>query len=615
MTTEYIKTIFNEYLSIGKPKHALLLNGQWGSGKTYFWDKELKPIAETVGLKTIYVSLNGISKAEQLDHLIFIKMLPFLQKADQEKKVNGAKLFRNLADVASKYYLKSGIVEIFKGVALDVFDYSKYLICFDDLERCSLPVGEALGQINDFVEHKHLRTLILADETQLNKIAGNYHETKEKVIRRVLDFKLNPEDLVPQLLKAYEKNAYFMHLMHQKKDFLIELVSKYEQKNLRTIQFYLDCLEMIFKIDAGRNEPFITELLNFAAIISFEFKVGNLQQSGESMNYKDFDIIGGYRYSRFIHTTPQPNENEEEKDKRAYINYIYRTYLEKISAPYHFYRSIFNYIVSGYFDLDAFRKEIFDRTPESIPEYLNAYDKIVNGNFRELENEEFTNYFHSIIQHAKGGDYSIYKYFSLADTLYEFSIIGLIDMTPEQIDKLVQTGLTHAELKHLQDDREMEEVTRKSRRFPTPKLQKIAQDIRNIHLKLKKQEYVEWGNLICVAIQTSNLTALQVLFEQHKYNRDVFPNLNINDLIEALKIAKNMMLASFKDEIEQRYKEVHVGSVLPDDITPLYQIRDVLSAELITITEQPKKFIMSELVKTLTKSGENIASSDSGTSD
>ncbi|MFM7717389.1 MAG: P-loop NTPase fold protein, partial [Microcystis sp.] len=38
---EQIKTIFTEYLKKENTQYAILLNGAWGSGKTYFWKNEL----------------------------------------------------------------------------------------------------------------------------------------------------------------------------------------------------------------------------------------------------------------------------------------------------------------------------------------------------------------------------------------------------------------------------------------------------------------------------------------------------------------------------------------------------------------------------------------------
>ena len=39
MTTKYIEQIFTDYIKAKGTQHAILLNGSWGCGKTYFWRK------------------------------------------------------------------------------------------------------------------------------------------------------------------------------------------------------------------------------------------------------------------------------------------------------------------------------------------------------------------------------------------------------------------------------------------------------------------------------------------------------------------------------------------------------------------------------------------------
>ena len=48
--------------------------------------------------------------------------------------------------------------------------YKDYVIVFDDLERCEMPISETLGYINDYVEHKNVKCVIVANEQEINKI-------------------------------------------------------------------------------------------------------------------------------------------------------------------------------------------------------------------------------------------------------------------------------------------------------------------------------------------------------------------------------------------------------------------------------------------------------------
>src|SRR5690606_17074230 len=141
----------------------ILLNGSWGCGKTYFWKYKLESIAIENQFKTIYISLNGISKKENLDQLLFLRLLPIIGIQENNTFKNVTTFIKNIVNKLSNNLL----LDIFKGISVDSFNFSNHVICFDDLERCQMPIKEVLGFINNFVEHKSLKTIILADETNI----------------------------------------------------------------------------------------------------------------------------------------------------------------------------------------------------------------------------------------------------------------------------------------------------------------------------------------------------------------------------------------------------------------------------------------------------------------
>ena len=79
MKTDHLKTIFTNYLDEPKTQYAILINGKWGSGKTYYWKNELKELAESKEFKTIYISLNGVSNTKELEQSIFYKLIPYIE--------------------------------------------------------------------------------------------------------------------------------------------------------------------------------------------------------------------------------------------------------------------------------------------------------------------------------------------------------------------------------------------------------------------------------------------------------------------------------------------------------------------------------------------------------
>ena len=62
-----------DYVKSKNTDYAIMVDGKWGSGKTYFWTKELKPTIESTYYdqynmySTIYVSLYGLTSIEEIN--------------------------------------------------------------------------------------------------------------------------------------------------------------------------------------------------------------------------------------------------------------------------------------------------------------------------------------------------------------------------------------------------------------------------------------------------------------------------------------------------------------------------------------------------------------------
>ena len=65
---DYIRSDYTDY--------AIMINGEWGSGKTYFWNHKIRNRIENMTvngkkLTTIYMSLYGISNLEEISKKIY----------------------------------------------------------------------------------------------------------------------------------------------------------------------------------------------------------------------------------------------------------------------------------------------------------------------------------------------------------------------------------------------------------------------------------------------------------------------------------------------------------------------------------------------------------------
>ncbi len=276
---DYRKNIIENYLASGNDKLALLVNGEWGSGKTTFIENYFKEN------KSILVSLNGVRNLNLLtDEILISNDNPLI-------RIIGGPLVNAVVGIETKF-LNTGIVESLKagfikkkksGALLKLKD--KVLI-FDDLERHSesISIKEVLGYINTTFLNANFKVIIIADETQI-KSKKKYLKVKEKYIWQTLDFKANINTLLNQLASKLDSKTKIIIKNNEK--YLIELLHSYKIKNLRTIIYYLHCIDKVISnlFETIKNKN-LEVLLNSILILVSEFKIGtHLDEKNEVHDY------------------------------------------------------------------------------------------------------------------------------------------------------------------------------------------------------------------------------------------------------------------------------------------------------------------------------------------
>ena len=203
---ELVESIL-DYIRKPYTDHAIMINGEWGSGKTYFWNNKVKSKIESIDIngkryKTIYMSLYGISNLDDISKKIFIEMNPNLNKSI--RKILDSRHMSSIPE-----YVKTGIdmANSFGFMAQnDKVDYSNFfdiddkVLCFDDLERANVDVIDVLGYINNFVEHDHIKTIIICNEKELSKKIVENNKLN-KIIEGIFNKKFTIEKNIDFILK------------------------------------------------------------------------------------------------------------------------------------------------------------------------------------------------------------------------------------------------------------------------------------------------------------------------------------------------------------------------------------------------------------------------------
>lgn len=179
MTEQEIITEINRYLSDTSYNYAVMIDGDWGCGKTYFVKEGLaKAIADQEKKrekhrKVIYISLYGYKTIVDIQDAIAIQLhmatksenKTFWSRLGKKRTVvNGVQSAITIAKAARDSIAPGTsifeLAEIWK-------DLTTFIFIFDDVERCNCPLNEVFGFINGLVEHEGIKVILVANEKEI----------------------------------------------------------------------------------------------------------------------------------------------------------------------------------------------------------------------------------------------------------------------------------------------------------------------------------------------------------------------------------------------------------------------------------------------------------------
>lgn len=234
--------------------YAVMIDGTWGCGKTYFVLKTLKTKLKEheeekeksiKGYKKrniIYISLYGVKSTEDISKKICVEV--YLGKTDKFGKVlkKGADMVSSLVPVALEVAKPfTGIAELkpddIGGVIESFLPINNSILIFDDLERCDCSINEILGYINSFVEHEKMKVIIVANQEEIGKnVTEKGRELQYLVAAGGRDIEFEPKKEKDVILQYYRSKNESSKEEKQKEPIhveqLTERVDKLFGKNL-----------------------------------------------------------------------------------------------------------------------------------------------------------------------------------------------------------------------------------------------------------------------------------------------------------------------------------------------------------------------------------------------
>ena len=245
---ESIKNAIDVYIQEEKSDYAIMLNGPWGCGKTYFVKNELIDYLQDeledknkqkFKRNVFYISLFGISNLDELYNNIALQILNIktTEYLDEKKRLNNPLSMEKNEKVkfveTNKLSWISGIInkglkifpknEAVNSVITEIYknkiNFNKYIFVFDDLERSTLNCNELLGFFDQITDQNGMKAILICNEAKMNK--KHYKKFKEKVIGLTIDYHSDIDNNFDSLAEMYLNDEECKrYVIKSKKDIL-----------------------------------------------------------------------------------------------------------------------------------------------------------------------------------------------------------------------------------------------------------------------------------------------------------------------------------------------------------------------------------------------------------
>lgn len=638
----------HQYILEDKLHYAILINGSWGSGKTYLYKnylvKEINSIevGKNERKTNIYISLYGISTVEDLAKEVLSNFMIYSIGKGNKKVKKAYKPVEGILDLATKAVsfsvgpVSADFRQLLKSLE-KMINPKDMVICFDDLERCAIPVNEFFGFVNNLVEHCNSKVIVLADEDNIGKIYANTNiENKYQVVlsgeRKLIEARQDNKvpnsnnnitsDITIEELKVLNEKLFSENYLYKDikekvigmtfwyypdlKETLTEIISGEGKEDtvVKNSDYRKFLLDNINSIVSGFNETRtnnIRIIINW--IVAFEPIYINTQKEYNEEKYYDDIVYEFLRYSIWVAASTRKNNKLRISrwGNGEQVHYEGNEYTSTYSFGF----------------IDAWIK----RNVMDIKDLRNAVKKIIERKEREDEHNprikksegtklmELRDWFYlsdeqvkllidELIGEIKDNKYVYIDYSTIICRLMQLKQIGLFEGKLEYVQELMMNLIDHdSEIQH-EDD------------FPKT---------------FETQEQVDEYNKIYDPIRTRRKARNQELDKEHAIEDNVFKDaqafyshcekkadyycthhsfteyVNIEDIFQLVK------KSSLEDiyEIVRAFKKVYYMSNVRDfyvaDIDNLVFLRKkLLNADELEIRGKTHKYAIDYLVGEIT---------------
>ena len=608
-----------DYVRADYTDYAIMINGEWGSGKTHFWNNKIRKKIDSMKFngkqyKTIYMSLYGISNLEDISKKIFIETTQLMDK-------NLKKYMNQHEEMTIPEYAKTGLdmANLF-GVSANEgkIDYEEFfstddkVLCFDDLERANVDVIDILGYINNFVEHDHIKTIIICNEKELStkikssnlemktfiatyildkegelqdnnkpmveKIkdqienvfdkANDYERIKEKLIGETFEYAPKFDYIINGILIRYEDDPDLERFYRTNINLIISTFKKSGTRNLRILKHALKDFQKIYQVVTQKypdiSNRVIQTMLIFTIAISFEIKAGKVTKD------KFIDIKNNEEYKAILVSSRVLMDNRQFYIKEFDNNYYYN-----FKAEYRFFKFIEKYVRTRIFDMKTFKMDMEVIINTVDLDKLPAYKRLLTEEYWKIPDDQFAPAMDVILNNVKNGELELIDIVKLYAYFNYFAKKGLIMYDTKTIKSVFLNGMNITSLKSKYCDNVEEELAKITVDGEMNEdMEEILKQFNELNLTLKEKMLREKAEEIFKYIPM-RMEVFYEKFDKECMNVPIFKYYDAYQIFQRISCASNEDIVTIKEKLVKR-AEKYTKEIEPEmkNIKQLKQIMD-----------------------------------------
>ena len=650
---DYVKKPYTDY--------AIMINGEWGSGKTYFWNNKLRTRLERIQVagtekryKTIYMSLYGINSLEEISKKIFIETNPniskSLKKFMNEKEGNSIPEYvKTGLDMANLF----GTTNFYNGKIdfSETFSTEDKILCFDDLERANVDVIDILGYINNFVEHDKIKTIVICNEKELaTKFKDTNIEMKTMIATYILDKenKLKPEEeglfhkidktdvkplatmleekvsdifdkanayerikekLIGETFEYIPEYSYILSGMIMKysyddelSDFLKRntslIISAFNKSSTRNLRILKHSLNDFEKIFTNVKKDYPNLPISILkTMLTFSIAVAFEIKAGNISKEKLKNIKSNNEYNSLIFTSKIVNDNNQ-----FYLREFDNKYFMNNTSSYKFFKFIEVYIRTRCFDEKLYKQNIEEATADietSKTEKSMKYHSIISGEYLKLSDFDFNVLVMQVIEEIKIGHVDFKEYVKLFSLYKYFINSGLFEMSISELKQAFILGMGLAAQKA--DEKLLsfeEEIDSEDK-----DIMEIKKAYNKIKLQILEDISLKKANDLFIHLPNNISEFYRLIMNEFK-ELPVFAKYDMDAFYAKLEITSNYDLYNLINLFNVRYEDKQ--ELLKLDIKNLKKLCEIIKKNKVGKETTIKLVLLNNIAESIDKLEESL---------